>query len=71
MSWKPLLSSGLRGLRVQFEGGEEGVCTEHLSDLFLADKLVLLSDLTCNSMQGMDVYLMFTQRKRFPAHSKN
>jgi len=71
MSCKALLSSGLLGVCVQFEGGEEGVCTEHLSDLFLADKLVLLSGLTCNSMQGMDVYLMFTQRKRFPAHFKN
>lgn len=71
MSWKPLLSFGFRGLRVQFKGGEEVVCTEDLSNLFLADRLVLSSGLTCNSMQCIDVYLMFTQRKRFPAHFKN
>lgn len=37
------------------EGGE-GVCTKDLSSFFLAGQVVLLSGLTCNSMQCVDVY---------------
>lgn len=52
------------------EGGE-GICTKDLSSCFLADQVVLLSGLTCSSMQCVDVCLMFTQRKRFSPHSQN
>lgn len=37
------------------EGGE-GICTKDLSSFFLAGQVVLLSGLTCNSMQCVDVY---------------
>lgn len=40
--------------------GKKDICTEDLSGLILADKLVLLSGLTCNSTQCVDVCLMFT-----------
>ena len=59
--------SGNTSLPLDFEDsvynlkwGEKGISTKDLSGLFLADKLVLLSSLTCNSLQHIDVCLMFT-----------
>lgn len=60
MRGTPSLPLNSEAFACNLKWGKKDICTEDLSGLFVADKLVLPSGLTCNSTQCVDVCLMFT-----------